>query len=727
MADFSDVVKQLQNNQEQNRKSLSNVNSNIAYQNNQLRELIGEQGKLVTATEATTKAVKDEGKKSKDAQKGLLDGVGSIIKKDVGGGLQKVTSSITGPMEAFANAIPGLNSMGRVLKQIGGNAVSGAKLTEEKRQKERADKRQESLLQTMVKGIWRIGNNLIDMANEKAGMGLGAVAGLIAAPVIALASFFKTLGSEIKLLMSFTKGGRLARIFGAFGDVIRSISNAVKAIGTRGLRGAGKIAEMFGKFVGFIGKTLGMVGRVFGSMFRFAGRLFGFFVRTGKIIGGFMKSFSFIARFARGFGTILGKIFLPITFLIGVWDTLVGAFEGWMSSDSTTLVGTFVDSIGGGISNLVANLIGYPLNLITAGIAWIGGLFGLDTSGLKNLDFVASVKKLVKYPFDLIQKGIDWIAEKFNWETIKATAASLWTTALGTFTDVSSIFMGAVTGAVTWIKGLFAWGGDLVAEGWTNLNTFVSSVWTGVKTWFTDKFTFASDTVSEGWTNLKDAVLGVFGGIKTWFTDKFTFASDTVSEGWTNLKDKVLGVFGSVKEWFTGLFSWNGVPEGETGFSLWQTVKDGLSKIWGWVSGLFQIDVGSVIKDFIPNWVMKWLPDSLFSGSIPETEPEVRAMGGPVQVGKSYLVGEVGPELFVPKSDGNIISNADLARMRTAAVAEGSTQREDTMRYSSPTIINNAPTTNNISGSGGGSRSSIIPMRVGDNDPTFRAIAANAF
>jgi hypothetical protein len=40
-----------------------------------------------------------------------------------------------------------------------------------------------------------------------------------------------------------------------------------------------------------------------------------------------------------------------------------------------------------------------------------------------------------------------------------------------------------------------------------------------------------------------------------------------------------------------------------------------------------------------------------------------RAAGGPVMAGKAYTVGEVGPELFVPQSNGRILSADDLARV----------------------------------------------------------------
>jgi hypothetical protein len=37
-----------------------------------------------------------------------------------------------------------------------------------------------------------------------------------------------------------------------------------------------------------------------------------------------------------------------------------------------------------------------------------------------------------------------------------------------------------------------------------------------------------------------------------------------------------------------------------------------------------------------------------------------RAPGGPVNRGTAYIVGERGPELFVPRSSGSIVANDDL-------------------------------------------------------------------
>jgi hypothetical protein len=42
-----------------------------------------------------------------------------------------------------------------------------------------------------------------------------------------------------------------------------------------------------------------------------------------------------------------------------------------------------------------------------------------------------------------------------------------------------------------------------------------------------------------------------------------------------------------------------------------------------------------------------------------------RAMGGPVSAGQSYLVGEKGPETFVPNAGGTIVPNSQMGQQVT--------------------------------------------------------------
>jgi phage-related minor tail protein len=43
------------------------------------------------------------------------------------------------------------------------------------------------------------------------------------------------------------------------------------------------------------------------------------------------------------------------------------------------------------------------------------------------------------------------------------------------------------------------------------------------------------------------------------------------------------------------------------------------------------------------------------------TNLTARAGGGPVSAGAPYLVGELGPELFVPRASGSIVPNGAIA------------------------------------------------------------------
>ena len=71
-------------------------------------------------------------------------------------------------------------------------------------------------------------------------------------------------------------------------------------------------------------------------------------------------------------------------------------------------------------------------------------------------------------------------------------------------------------------------------------------------------------------------------------------------------------------------------------------------------------------------------------GGLPGIGRFFRANGGPVSTGKSYMVGERGPEMFVPNAGGRIVSNQDLAGGSTNVVvnvdASGSSVEGDEQR-----------------------------------------------
>lgn len=111
-------------------------------------------------------------------------------------------------------------------------------------------------------------------------------------------------------------------------------------------------------------------------------------------------------------------------------------------------------------------------------------------------------------------------------------------------------------------------------------------------------------------------------------------------------------------------------------------VISGISKLIGFLGTVASkaISAGSAIK-------------GMFSSGGPAPAASVplagaRALGGPVAGGKKYLVGERGPELFVPGSSGRIETNGALRRMTEngTAASAGTENRTSQRAYS---ITNN--------------------------------------
>ena len=74
------------------------------------------------------------------------------------------------------------------------------------------------------------------------------------------------------------------------------------------------------------------------------------------------------------------------------------------------------------------------------------------------------------------------------------------------------------------------------------------------------------------------------------------------------------------------------------------------------------------------NWLSRWFAGFGFGGG--RGGPR-RAAGGPVSGGKSYMVGEKGPEMFVPGGRGNIVPNSGVGGMTINVDASGSSVEGD--------------------------------------------------
>jgi hypothetical protein len=783
MSDFNKVVQELQKNrilQEGANARLKEIDSNMDDASISLRMIEEKEKTIVKEAKSQTKEIQKQTKEQANQTKqtkGLTDGIGGIVKSDIGGGIKKLTSNITGPMETFANAIPGVNTLGKVLGAVKDNALaaskSGAADVEVKREDARAKKKQTTLLGQMVRGISDLRESFIKglgKLGEKGAMGLGVLAGLVLAPIVALGAFFSQLAKEVKVLNVLT-GGRLAKIFAPITKFFMGIRNAFKGAG----------------FLGKIGKTIT-------GVIKFIKNIFAPLVRVARGSAAFMGGLAPILKFAATIGRTLGKIFLPITILMGVFDFVTGFMKGYEEDG-------IIGGIREGIIGVVDGLIGGLIRLVTGGVTWILDAIGLDNfaakitqnvneaiegvyeafrgifdviKGIFTLDFalvgsgIASifdgVIEILTAPFDMIYGLIqdafsfvgfslpdfdlaDFIKESINsvigWFTTLFTdpveaLKTLWSSLVGDGGLVDLIFK-PIDSAINWVLGIFGWSDE---DSEFSLTQMVKDVINSVFSWIGTLFTNPVEALKSLWTTLlggydsltsllfapidgainwvmgifgwgdpegepfsfKALVSGMFTAAKDWVTGLFSF-SDPEGEPFSFF-GLVSGMFTAAKNWVTGLFSWSN-PDGEE-FSLFGIVTSGIKNIFSWITGLFDINIGDVIKGFIPNWVMKWLPDSLFGGSdIPEEEPEGRAVGGPIKANRPYIVGERGPELIVPNGAGQVMTATKTSGLISAASENAAMSRAG----GSPVIVNNAPTTNI---SNGGKSATYIPVSIGD-------------
>jgi phage-related minor tail protein len=81
----------------------------------------------------------------------------------------------------------------------------------------------------------------------------------------------------------------------------------------------------------------------------------------------------------------------------------------------------------------------------------------------------------------------------------------------------------------------------------------------------------------------------------------------------------------------------------------------------------FRDMANSIISDLTRMLIKKYITDQLFGfvtsaiSGTPSATPTGKAIGGSVQRGQAYMVGERGAELFVPSRSGSIVPNDKLS------------------------------------------------------------------
>ena len=301
-------------------------------------------------------------------------------------------------------------------KRLAGNAAARV---EKDNREERERAYQNSIFAKIADNIEGLREGLGSFKVEDTGMGLLAPLGIIGGIITAfVGGFVKSLKEQIAAIKMAT-----GPAWTKFAEIGTKISTFLRGVGTR-------IKNLFtfnftsiteSKPIKFISESVGKFTRGIRSI---GLRLKGFFssvINATKSVAGLTAEGGVIGKimgFARGFGATLGKLFLPITIVIGAFDLITGFIDGWKESDGDSIVSKFIDGVGGALGKLIGNLIGIPMDLLKDAVAWIIGKMGFKDAEatLKSFSFADMIFKIIKAPFNLVSDAVDYIMGIFTGE-----------------------------------------------------------------------------------------------------------------------------------------------------------------------------------------------------------------------------------------------------------------------------------------------------------------------
>ena len=306
-----------------------------------------------------------------------------------------------------------------------------------------------SQMKAMGKGFKRLGGRIFtfidDLFGKNISKGLTKVKGLFTARVIdPVNKFFKGIKTAFnfgnKGLKTY-KAGLVKTVASFFGNVYRSIrlgaaskieaakglkstiSGFFSSLGTRftnifkGFKlpmGLGDDIKKAGDSLKSIGKAVGGFATPFTKTATQASKLKNLVlmaISPFKLFGNFFKFFA--AKFLP-VGKVLGKLFLPITIIMGIFDGIKGAISG--AEEESGTAGKFVGGLMGAISGILVGLVGMPLDLLKDLVSWIAGKMGMDGASefldsFSFSDIIGGVFDVIKDYFMLI---VDFFTDLFT-------------------------------------------------------------------------------------------------------------------------------------------------------------------------------------------------------------------------------------------------------------------------------------------------------------------------
>lgn len=282
---------------------------------------------------------------------------------------------------------------------------------------------QKVLFQDIADSIKGLGDSLLDglkslIPKTDGGLSklLGLGLGLLLAPFVGFISFLGQLGKEL----NFFTGG-------AFGKIVEKLKVKFKAFfsGIFNKLKNSKLGKFISRIVGRLknSKLFKSISKLFQKVFGKGGffkKLVGIFSKIVKFTTG--GPFKAILGFAGKIGRILGKVFLPITILMSVFDFVKGFMRGY---EEDGIVGGIKEGFNELFEGLVGGLLRILMWIPTKIAEWLGFDNLAEEIGKSTETIIQSVKDIFGGLVDFVKALFDWDTEAMGealgkiWDGIK--------------------------------------------------------------------------------------------------------------------------------------------------------------------------------------------------------------------------------------------------------------------------------------------------------------------
>lgn len=526
---------------------------------------------------------------SKENEKSsITEGTGSILKDDLKEGFSDLIGTVTGPLKAFADSVPGLGTLGKISKNISTNAI---KTFKENRKETKLDKKehketvleqqetQETVeenvaLQTpMAAALTEINENTRKMADSLAMQG----------------DPDELTAGEVE------KNREDARAQQKQTDVLKQVVENTE--GLENLPDGGEKDK----------------GGIFGSLFSSFMGIKAAIVAIPAMISGVVAAIS-------GFAAALAPLALPIIAVVAGIVAAIGFIKGFMEGFDE---GGIFGGLKEGLMKLFDWFIALPLNILKDITVWALNALGMENlaSALDAFPLVESLRKMFSFIIDLFVVPIGFVIKTIGgifggiFEIIMAPIRAFGTAIMAVFENIDNIFGG--------IMMIFS--GDIVGG--------FKAIWDGIKNLIMVPINFVVDTVKGIFGGVFDILMAPFnalkgaigyifgpqsalGGVYTFLAGMFSGLFDLITlpfrkvwefvsmiftdplaalqSLWNGLTGGVANLLGLITmpidaaiNWVMGLF---GFGDPDKPFSLLGLVGDAVGSIWKWFKGLFSFD-----------------------------------------------------------------------------------------------------------------------------------------